>query len=163
MSKRQKSRLLNEAKRELNRRFKKTLTESNSGCVGEIFTSDICSIGGEGYYSELSDIEKKEIDKVYDLADQVVEACNCFKGGKFTNWDEDSVKSALESVPNKHVENFKDLIYCYMKGAPDSVFKTLKANYNPVEALLRELTPIEQIFDFTDWGSVENKFGVNDE
>tara|TARA_B100002019_G_C21124604_1_gene525138 strand:+ start:333 stop:683 length:351 start_codon:yes stop_codon:yes gene_type:complete len=103
----------------------------------------------------------KEIDKVYDLADQVAEACNCFKGGMFTDWDEDSVKSALESVPNKHVENFKDLIYCYMKGAPDSVFKTLKANYNPVDALVRELTPKTDFFDFTDWRSVSNKFGVN--
>lgn len=102
----------------------------------------------------------KEIDKVYDLANQVAKACNCFKGGMLTDWDEDSVKSALEAVPNKHVENFKDLIYCYMKGAPNSYFKKLKAGYNPVDALVNVLTPKTQLFDFTDWNKVSDKFDV---
>jgi len=147
-----------------NRLKKKTLNESDryySQCAGEVFGSDICAIGGEGYYSELSDSESQKLDKVYDAANKIADACKCFKGGIFTDWDEDVVKSSLENVPSGSEDDLKDLLYCYMKGAPDSMFNKLKPNYNPVDALIRTLTPKTQYFDSTDWRSVSNKYGVD--
>ena len=122
--------------------------------MGEVFGSDICALGGEGYYSELSDSEAQKVDEVYNVAHKIADACKCFKGGIFTDWDEDVVKSSLESVPSGSEDDLKDLLYCYMKGAPDSMFNKLKPNYNPVDALIRTLTPKTQYFDGNEFWKI---------
>lgn len=129
------------------------ITEQETGCdtpagrcVGEVFESDICTEGVD--YNPV----------IVNAVENISYDCGCFK--QYSDWDEENVKDYLEGVPNNEKDDFMDLLYCYMKGAPDSVFSNMKNTDNPVEILIGELSPSWQILDDTDWDSVKTKYNI---
>ncbi len=95
-----------------------------SKCDGEVFGSDIC-----GNYEMI----------VHSIVNQIADSCNCFQSSFFTSWDKEGVKAALKTLPPGLENELQELLYCYMKGAPDSEFKDLKPSDNPLNILTKEL------------------------
>ena len=122
--------------------------------MGEVFQSDICNVcdGYQDTESEHVSEEPMRCRKVYEAANKIADSCKCFKGGIFTDWDEEVVKEALDTVPDGYEDTLDELLYCYMKGAPGSIFKNkMDNNMSSVGTLIKELTPVWDIFDGTDW------------
>jgi hypothetical protein len=104
----------------------KRLIKESTSCRGEVYSSDICAPNDPG---ETPDI-------VYNIADQIADACSCFDNSVLTDWDEESFAGAISQIKDK--KTFSDVqlvVSCYMMGAKQTGTFSGQVSNKPLQQL----------------------------